>query len=110
MKECLESLSRDQLNDALIRLNVLRTMNPPDPMVLDLLEGAVEAMFSVSRKLIVYGSLAPGGPNHGLVSGLEGEWQKGCRRNLGCPRHRMPDAPGALLQRRLGVPNLGYAR
>jgi gamma-glutamylcyclotransferase (GGCT)/AIG2-like uncharacterized protein YtfP len=61
----------------MIRLNILRTMDPPDPVTLDLLEGAIEAMFSVSRKLIVYGSLAPGGPNHGLVSELAGEWRKG---------------------------------
>jgi gamma-glutamylcyclotransferase (GGCT)/AIG2-like uncharacterized protein YtfP len=73
----MESLSRERLNDALIRINVLRTREPPDPMALDLLEGAIEALFSVSRRLIVYGSLAPGGPNHGLLSDLEGEWHKG---------------------------------
>jgi gamma-glutamylcyclotransferase (GGCT)/AIG2-like uncharacterized protein YtfP len=73
----IESLTRDQLNDALIRLNILRTREPRDPMALDLLEGALEAMFSVSRKLIVYGSLAPGGPNHGLLADLSGEWSKG---------------------------------
>jgi gamma-glutamylcyclotransferase (GGCT)/AIG2-like uncharacterized protein YtfP len=72
-----EAFTREQLNDALIRLNILKTREPPDPMAQDLLEGAIEAMFSVSRKLIVYGSLAPGGPNHGLLSRLDGEWKKG---------------------------------
>ena len=73
----MESLSREQLNDALIRINILRTREPPDPMALDLLEGAIEALFSVSRHLIVYGSLAPGGPNHSLLAGLDGEWREG---------------------------------
>jgi gamma-glutamylcyclotransferase (GGCT)/AIG2-like uncharacterized protein YtfP len=73
----MQSLSREQLNDALIRINILRTREPADVMALDLLEGAVEALFSVSRHLIVYGSLAPGGPNHGLLSDLPGEWFKG---------------------------------
>ncbi len=70
----MDSLTREQLNDALIRLNILRTMGRPDPMTRDLLEGALEALFTPSRHLIVYGSLAPGGPNHGIVSELEGEW------------------------------------
>lgn len=73
----MESLSREQLNDALIRINILRTREPPDPMARDLLEGAIEALFSVSRHLIVYGSLAPGGPNHSLLASLEGEWREG---------------------------------
>ena len=73
----VRSLSREQLNDALIRINILRTRVPPDPMALDLLEGAMNALFSVSQHLIVYGSLAPGGPNHGLLANLNGEWQKG---------------------------------
>jgi gamma-glutamylcyclotransferase (GGCT)/AIG2-like uncharacterized protein YtfP len=46
-------------------------------MVSDLLEGALEALFSVSSQLIVYGSLAPGGPNHGLLADLNGEWLQG---------------------------------
>lgn len=71
------SLTREQLSDALIRINILRTQEPADAMALDLLEGAIDALFSVSRRLIVYGSLAPGGPNHGLIDGLEGGWTKG---------------------------------
>jgi len=73
----MPSLSREQLNDALIRVNILRTREPPDLVALDLLEGAIEALFSVSRHLIVYGSLAPGGPNHNLLAGLEGVWREG---------------------------------
>jgi gamma-glutamylcyclotransferase (GGCT)/AIG2-like uncharacterized protein YtfP len=73
----MQSLTREQLNDALIRINILRTQKPVNEVTLDLLEGAIDALFSVSRHLIVYGSLAPGGPNHGLISQLEGEWAKG---------------------------------
>jgi gamma-glutamylcyclotransferase (GGCT)/AIG2-like uncharacterized protein YtfP len=73
----MESLSGEQLNDALDRINFLRTRTPPDPMALELLEGAIEALFSVSRQLIVYGSLAPGGLNHGLLADLKGEWREG---------------------------------
>jgi len=73
----MQALSREQLNDALIRINILKTRKPSDPATLELLEGAIEALFSVSKHLIVYGSLAPGGPNHGLLSGLEGEWRIG---------------------------------
>jgi len=71
------SQSRDQLNDALIRLNILRTGESSDPVSLDLLEGAMDALFSVSEHLIVYGSLMPGGPNHGLLANLEGSWHQG---------------------------------
>jgi len=73
----MQALSKEQLNDALIRINILKTRRTPDPLAQELLEGAVEALFSVSRHLIVYGSLAPGGPNHGLLSEVEGEWRKG---------------------------------
>ncbi len=30
-----------------------------------------------TRRLIVYGSLAPGGPNHHELAGLAGTWRKG---------------------------------
>lgn len=71
------AFSGKQLNDALIRLNILRTKRDSDPIALGLLEGALEALFGSSRRLIAYGSLAPGGPNHGLLAGLEGEWTQG---------------------------------
>jgi len=73
----LPAVTGEQLNDALIRINVLRTREGTDPMGSDLLEGAIEALFSVSTHLIVYGSLAPGGPNHSLIADLNGEWVDG---------------------------------
>ena len=73
----MESLSREQLNDALIRINLLRARGMPDLVSEDLLDGALEALFSPARHLIAYGSLAPGGPNHGLLQDLDGEWKEG---------------------------------
>ena len=40
-------------------------------------EGRLEAMFGVSRRLAVYGTLAPGRPNHYVVAPLGGEWTEG---------------------------------
>lgn len=73
----MQSLTREQLNDALIRINILRARERADPSGLNLLEGAIDALFSASHHLIVYGSLAPGGPNHGLLADLQGEWVEG---------------------------------
>jgi len=73
----LRSLTGEQLNDALIRINILRAGELADPVALDLLEGAIDALFSVTKRLIVYGSLAPGGPNHSLIGGSRGEWKRG---------------------------------
>jgi gamma-glutamylcyclotransferase (GGCT)/AIG2-like uncharacterized protein YtfP len=73
----MQSFTGKRLSDALIRINLLRTQEPRDPMALDLLEGAIDALFSVSQQLIVYGSLAPGGPSHGILADLQGDWVKG---------------------------------
>ena len=73
----IQTLSKEQLNDALIRLNILRIRQPRDPVALDLLEGALDSLFLVSHHLIAYGTLAPGGPNHGLLGNLRGEWRTG---------------------------------
>jgi gamma-glutamylcyclotransferase (GGCT)/AIG2-like uncharacterized protein YtfP len=69
--------THERLNDALIRLNLLRTRLSTDPLMVDLLEGTVDALFSASRHLIAYGSLMPGGLNHGLLAELRGEWRQG---------------------------------
>ncbi|MEO8294613.1 MAG: gamma-glutamylcyclotransferase [Gemmatimonadota bacterium] len=34
-------------------------------------------MFSSDSHLIVYGSLAPGGPNHHLIAAIHGSWDEG---------------------------------
>lgn len=73
----MRPLHPEDLSTALIRFNLLRTRDPSDPVALDLLESALDALFSVSNHLIVYGSLMPGGLNHGLLSDLGGEWRRG---------------------------------
>src|SRR5918911_1728848 len=40
-------------------------------------ERQLEALFGVSRVLAVYGTLAPGRPNHHVVAPLGGEWTDG---------------------------------
>jgi len=40
-------------------------------------ERQLEALFGVSRALAVYGTLAPGQPNHHVVAPLGGEWTDG---------------------------------
>ena len=40
-------------------------------------ERRLEALFGVSRTLAVYGTLAPGRPNHHVVAPLGGEWTEG---------------------------------
>ena len=40
-------------------------------------ERQLEALFGISRTLAVYGTLAPGEPNHHVVAPLGGEWADG---------------------------------
>ena len=37
----------------------------------------LDALFGTGERLAVYGTLAPGQPNHGLVAPLGGEWTEG---------------------------------
>jgi gamma-glutamylcyclotransferase (GGCT)/AIG2-like uncharacterized protein YtfP len=70
-------VSPEQINDALLRLNILRGEGLTNEVQRELLEGALEALFAASRHLIVYGSLSPGGPNHGILDSIRGEWREG---------------------------------
>ncbi len=47
------------------------------PRALAGLEEAFDALFGASQRLIVYGSLAPGGANHEQLGKVEGDWQVG---------------------------------
>lgn len=38
-------------------------------------EGEIDFRHEASQKLAVYGTLAPGQPNHGQLDGIEGTWQ-----------------------------------
>lgn len=52
------------------------TGRSPAPSIADA-EDQLEARFRVSHVLAVYGSLAPGRPNHHVVAPLGGEWTEG---------------------------------
>lgn len=69
-------------------------------------EERLEALFGISRRLAVYGTLAPGKPNHHVVAPLGGEWtngivegdlsEEGWGATLGYPAFR-PRAGGAVI-------------
>lgn len=66
--------SREGIEQALLALNRLRMA---EPLVARSLDHALEPLFRASTHLIVYGSLAPGRPNHGQLSALQGHWTAG---------------------------------
>ncbi len=57
------------------RLNAARSL--PSHPDLALLESVADDLFSVSQRLAVYGSLAPGRSNHFVIEGLDGHWTAG---------------------------------
>ncbi len=69
-------------------------------------EARLEARFATSRTLAVYGTLAPGQPNHHVVAPLGGEWTAGVVRGdlapvgwgatLGYPAFRPREGGGAV--------------
>jgi gamma-glutamylcyclotransferase (GGCT)/AIG2-like uncharacterized protein YtfP len=46
----------------------------------EILDDAIETIFGASRRLAVYGSLAPGESNHHVLTNLTGEWFDGVVR------------------------------
>lgn len=59
--------------EALTRLNGLRAANERD----DLLEAHFAGRYAAEHRLAVYGTLAPGEPNHHHLSDLAGQWRAG---------------------------------
>ncbi|MDX1514462.1 MAG: gamma-glutamylcyclotransferase family protein, partial [Gammaproteobacteria bacterium] len=51
-------------------------------------EASIERRFGASRRLAVYGSLAPGGRNHRILAPLSGEWRQGVVRGRRYPANR----------------------
>lgn len=54
-----------------------RAAGAPDVRGAAAAEAALEARFAVGRALAVYGTLAPGRPNHHVVAPLGGTWTRG---------------------------------
>lgn len=65
-----------RLERALRRVNDLRRA-AHDSTARSVAEAIVEELFGASRRLAVYGSLAPGEPNHDVVGAIDGEWVDG---------------------------------
>lgn len=65
------------LNEALRDYNALRRAVAADTQWLARIERLAEASFRAAEHLIVYGSLSPGGPNHGRLASLGGTWEVG---------------------------------
>jgi len=67
----------DGLAAALRRVDSLRRSDAPDGLTLATAEVVLEGLFSTSRQLAVYGSLAPGEPNHHHLADVAGSWRDG---------------------------------
>ncbi len=64
-----------ELAEALCVANARRQAGISSPA--DQLERELEQRFGASCRLAVYGSLAPGAPNHHVLADLPGSWQEG---------------------------------
>lgn len=60
-----------------LRLEVQRSPTPADRAALEAAEAILEERFEPSRRLAVYGTLAPGEVNHDQVADLRSEWKPG---------------------------------
>lgn len=97
-------MSDDSLDRLLGLVNRLRALDPASPRRawLAALEARVEQFSRASCRLAVYGTLAPGGVNHGLIGGVPGMWARGTVRGIrfvieygparGCPALRLDPA------------------
>ena len=73
-----DSDSITELNTLLSRINAMRASASADNSdCLQSLEKSIEEKYQPSHKFAVYGSLAPGGPNHEKIACIEGEWIEG---------------------------------
>ena len=88
-------MSPADLMGALESANALRRLAAADPAArgaADLAETMLDRLLGVSRRLAVYGSLAPGRENHSVIEGIPGEWLEGFVRG----RHH-PSGWGATM-------------
>jgi len=82
-------------------------------------ERQLDDLFRTSHTLAVYGTLAPGQPNHHVVEPLEGEWTDGLTEgdllpegwaaDLGYPGFRPRDGGAAVAVQVLTAPSLATA-
>ena len=67
----------DGLEKVLLRVNALRCAAEPSPEW-TVAEEILVSLFRTSSHFAVYGTLAPGAPNHHVLESLSGEWREGC--------------------------------
>ena len=65
------------LEKVLLRVNALRHAAEPAEQW-TLAEATLESLFRTSNHFAVYGTLAPGAPNHHVLETLSGTWCDGC--------------------------------
>ena len=69
------------LNAALQQVNALRHPNPPPASSCQrIVESIIDNIFDARNRLAIYGSLAPGKPNHAVVQSIPGDWIDGVVR------------------------------
>jgi gamma-glutamylcyclotransferase (GGCT)/AIG2-like uncharacterized protein YtfP len=66
-----------RLDDAIAEFNALRLATVAGDDARSRLDRLAHAAFHAADHLIVYGSLSPGGPNHGRLVPLGGTWERG---------------------------------
>lgn len=101
----MNSAELEELRDRLHRVNQSRRQGAIDGERARL-ERQIEVEYRASRKLAVYGSLAPGRSNHRVVARLEGRWteaqvhgdllDRGWGAGLGFPAMRWRPRGGAI--------------
>ena len=66
----------DGLEKVLLRVNALRYAAEP-AVAWTVAEEVLNSLFRTSNHFAVYGTLAPGAPNHHVLESLSGEWRDG---------------------------------
>jgi gamma-glutamylcyclotransferase (GGCT)/AIG2-like uncharacterized protein YtfP len=91
-----------ELAEALTALNARRLAG--SARARDRLEREIEEQFGASRRLAVYGSLAPGEVNHHVIADLPGSWEDGIVTGLLAPADAGTETGFPALRWRAGGP------
>ena len=71
----------ERLNGALRQVNALRHSNSDVSLsTVRIVESIIDDIFDAGRHFAIYGSLAPGRPNHEVVESIHGDWLDGVVR------------------------------
>lgn len=98
----IETIWDLELAEALTALNARRLAG--SARTRDRLEREIEEQFGASRRLAVYGSLAPGEVNHYVIADLAGSWEDGIVTGLLAPADAGSETGFPALRWRAGGP------